>query len=501
MKKKTSALLLCGLLVAQTFLFSGCGECDHDWDDWEIEEEPTCTEKGLKVRECNECGEEQEKDIDALGHTEKDMKDVDATCEKEGSEGGVKCKVCDEILEEPEKIAKIEHSYVESITTEALCNAAGTKEFKCENCEDSYSEEYNLPIYTGTEIHEKAKTSVGEVSTFDKKGNGLSLGSAFAYTADGQFVTNYHVIEGAYSAKINVNGKSYDITSVVAYDKDIDLAIIKVTTSDTFTVLPLCQIEHATGAVIYALGSSQGFTDTFSQGIITNSRREEAGVVSIQHSASISSGNSGGPLINEYGEIIGINTWIYVGSGGVAQNLNFAVAVEEIANLTTVNYTMAQLYEAECDPYKILKEYIIAKGTYDYEDNEYYLALSSNSSGGYQYITSIYYKAEGDYFRYSYYFGNNSYYSCMFIDIDKDFSGKYEWAYIDNYQNIMVGTLTAQTYTSNSSPTVTNYQMKTSNYSTIYTMSKSMLQNQITRLKYDFTNLGFTASDFGFVNY
>jgi len=95
MKRRFSCLLLCAMLVFQMFALSACGECDHDWDDWEIEKEATCEEEGLKVRECNECGEEEEKEIKALGHIEEDMEDIAPTCDKEGSEGGIKCGLCE----------------------------------------------------------------------------------------------------------------------------------------------------------------------------------------------------------------------------------------------------------------------------------------------------------------------------------------------------------------------------------------------------------------------
>ena len=67
------------------------------------------------------------------------------------------------------------------------------------------------------------QNSVGEVTVFDQSGQQISLGTCFVYSADGKLVTNYHVIEGGYSAKIALGGKTYDVTGVLAYDKYIDL--------------------------------------------------------------------------------------------------------------------------------------------------------------------------------------------------------------------------------------------------------------------------------------
>ncbi len=498
MKRKLSAVLLSALILSQTVLLSGCGECDHDWDDWEIEKEATCTEDGLKVRECDECGEEDEKKIKATGHVETDMADVAATCEKEGSQGGKKCETCDEILEEPTSIAKLEHNYVESVSVNAACNASGTKTFTCENCNNVYDESYDLPTYTASEIHDLAKNSVCEITTYDKQGNGLSLGSGFVYTSDGQFVTNYHVIERAYSIKLSVNGKTYDVTSVVAYSKDIDLAILKVTTTDTFTSLPVCEIEHSTGSNIYALGSSQGFTDTFSQGIITNSRREENGVVHIQHSASISSGNSGGPLINEYCEVIGINTWVYIGSGGVAQNLNFAVAVSEIKNLTVVNYTVPQLYEAEFDAYTILRDYIVQNGKYDAEDNEYSFNPYYQNYKDHEYVTYIWYEASTNTFTYAF---SMDYAYTIYLQLDANFSGSYEWYYWDDYDQYMEGYVYGSTF-NNGTLSVSDYDLvSSSTYTSTLNLASTLMHSLCSRMDIDFASLGISAQDFGFVNY
>ncbi len=160
---------------------------------------------------------------------------------------------------------------------------------------------------TASEVHDKAEESVGEVVTYNQSGTELSLGSCFVYTRDGKLVTNYHVIEDAYSVKVTIDETTYGVQKVLAYDKDIDLAVLKIN-ANNLAPLELDESTQEVGKPVYAFGSSKGLTATFSQGIITYADRIMDGVHYVQHDAAISSGNSGGPLINEYGKVIGINT-------------------------------------------------------------------------------------------------------------------------------------------------------------------------------------------------
>ncbi len=539
MKRKIMSFALCCLLLVNGLLLSGCGECDHDWEDWETVTEPTCTEEGEKVRECDECGKEQDKSIKPLGHIEIDMEPVAATCTAEGAVNGTICKTCNTVLKAADVVPMLEHTYIESVAVEptcvelgtkkftcancetfytedipvvdhvytesidtpAKCDHSGTKKFDCNGCEDYYTEEYQLRTYTAQEIHEMVKNSVAHIDVYDKNGNAFALGSGFVYSEDGKFITNYHVINGATSAKLTINGKTYDVTNVVAYDKNIDLAIIQVNTTDRFTVIPLCETVHPTGSRVYTLGSSQGFTDTFAEGIISNSRRVDGNVVYIQHNADISSGNSGGPLFNEYCEIIGINTLVYTGNGGVAQNLNFSVAVEEINNLPIVNKTLAEVYEAEHDLYNALKENIIAYGEYDPEDDEYSYNLGAETISGATFGTYIAYVANEDYFLYVLEATDGVELLYTFIKFDKDFSGNYEWMYIDNYNNAMYGSLDATVFDGNNGVTVEEYVVDNVNFNELSIAVKVLLDIQVNYLTIDFESLGFSAADFGFVNY
>ncbi len=326
MKKFFAATLL---ILALVLCLSACGH-KHVWGQWQVDVAPTCEHRGMEIRLCDKCGEEQTRSLDTIECTPVPMADVPATCTKAGSTGGTHCSVCGEIFTAPTPTAMAEHTYtVESVLTSATCSKDGTKKITCAHCDAYITQNFAMEPYPATEINKQALQYVGEILVFDKNGSTLGMGTGFVYTADGKVITNHHVIDGAYAAQITINGKTYTIKKVLAADARIDLAVLSI----DGTNLPhatLCHEPMDVGSTIYAIGSSRGMTNTFSQGIITYFDRQVDGVSHIQHDASITNGNSGGPLVNAYGEVIGVNTW------GIAdsQNLNFAVFIKELENLT-----------------------------------------------------------------------------------------------------------------------------------------------------------------------
>ena len=183
-----------------------------------------------------------------------------------------------------------------------------------------------------------------------KSDEGAFLGSGFSIDTNGTIVTNYHVIEGAYSiiAKDYYN-HTYTVTQVLAYDIPKDLAVIKINASTTPAVLN--KSDYKTGDKVYTLGSSKGFIGTFADGLISNKEVDYPSLNDrsvmmkyIQTSAPISSGNSGGPLIDTKGRVIGVNTWTRTDG----QNLNFAVPVYYLDTLDyTLPITVNEFYKIE----------------------------------------------------------------------------------------------------------------------------------------------------------
>ena len=159
---------------------------------------------------------------------------------------------------------------------------------------------------------------------------GESAGSGFFIDASGTMVTNYHVIEGSASLSVQVHdGGTYNVLNVVDFDPVHDLAVLKVDyASDKY--LTLSETPAQTGEVVYAVGSALGtLTGTFTTGTISSTARTIGLIDCLQMDAAISHGNSGGPLVNAYGEVLGVNSFGY--SNG--QNLNLAIKVDYIRQL------------------------------------------------------------------------------------------------------------------------------------------------------------------------
>ena len=183
------------------------------------------------------------------------------------------------------------------------------------------------------EIYRLASEFTYEITAY--LGDGYySTGTGFSVNSDGWIVTNYHVIEGAcYIEAESLAGLIYEVTDVIAFDRDMDLAILKISHARSYALLN--KTSCSTGDRIYTLGSSKGLTGSFSDGVVAEKNRNLEGfpVTFIQISAPISPGNSGGPLLNEYGEVIGVNSRTYL----EGQNLNFAIPVRYLDDLDTAS--------------------------------------------------------------------------------------------------------------------------------------------------------------------
>jgi S1-C subfamily serine protease len=168
------------------------------------------------------------------------------------------------------------------------------------------------------------------IEVYNEQGQAFALGSGFFITGDGLAVSNYHVIEGASALKIyTTDGKTYWVSSVALQSMAKDIAVLRIKGTG-FSFLPIADSAKISGGqAIYTIGSPLGLTNTISDGIISNPSRSINGSPFIQISAPISPGSSGGALINEYGQVIGIT------SAGFndGQNLNLAIPINQIYTL------------------------------------------------------------------------------------------------------------------------------------------------------------------------
>lgn len=171
-----------------------------------------------------------------------------------------------------------------------------------------------------TDIYKKVSKSMVEITMIDDK-KAEALGSGF-FIDEGMILTNYHVIENATSIKaMDYDGNEFEVTSIYDYKKEFDLAVLGV--KGTKDALPICEDKVIAGEKVYTVGSPYGYTGTFSSGIVGMASRVVDEVDYIQITAPISRGNSGGPLLNRFGEVIGVNTLTRLD----AQNVNFSLNI------------------------------------------------------------------------------------------------------------------------------------------------------------------------------
>ena len=189
--------------------------------------------------------------------------------------------------------------------------------------------EQNSKELSSEEIYDRCSPAVFYIEMYDRAGNAISSGSGFFLEESGIAVTNYHVIEDGYSAKVTISGTEevYDVVGVYDYSEKYDWAVIQIDGSG-FSTLEIGNEDTVIGgSAVYAIGSPLGLKNTISQGLISNTHRWVDNVCYIQTSAAISSGSSGGALINKYGEVIGITSAGFT----EGQNLNLALPMSVIA--------------------------------------------------------------------------------------------------------------------------------------------------------------------------
>jgi Do/DeqQ family serine protease len=164
------------------------------------------------------------------------------------------------------------------------------------------------------------------------------VGSGFITTADGQIVTNAHVVEGADRVQVTLKDGRTFTGEVVGADSVTDIAVIKIDAQDLPTVKISDSDQIQPGEWAIAIGNPLGLDSTVTAGIISATGRtsREVGVPDkrvdfIQTDAAINPGNSGGPLLNLNGEVIGVNTAIIQG----AQGLGFAIPINTVQRISS----------------------------------------------------------------------------------------------------------------------------------------------------------------------
>lgn len=185
---------------------------------------------------------------------------------------------------------------------------------------------------TAEAVAAKAMPSVVSVNVTTDSGQGL--GSGVILDTDGDIITNYHVIDGATSISVTIDGKSYE-ASVVGSDSSSDLAVIKADLNgDSVTPIEVGDSSQLNvGSWVMTIGSPFGLDQSVSEGIVSALYRNELLQSSsgdtiytnlIQVDAAINPGNSGGALVNDQGQLVGIST-LYSSSTESFAGIGFAI--------------------------------------------------------------------------------------------------------------------------------------------------------------------------------
>lgn len=192
-----------------------------------------------------------------------------------------------------------------------------------------------------TDLYKKISPSVVRIEIHGSRDKITSLGTGFLVSRGGLVATNFHVIQGARKAIVRFNDDTTTpVLGVLAANPQHDLAVLKIDGSD-YDPLSLSISIPEIGARVYAIGNPQGLQNTFSEGLISGQRTLDD-VSFIQTTAAISSGSSGGPLLAENGEVVGITTL----SHRRGQNLNLAIptsALKEILDRAGQLMSLAQI--------------------------------------------------------------------------------------------------------------------------------------------------------------
>ena len=379
---------VCGtVIVAQTEV----AKLDHSFSEWETVSAPTCTAFGLKERAC-ECGQVEYVTVAAVEHTPVTDAAVGVTCTTAGKTEGSHCSVCGVVLVAQSTILPNGHNCSDiAILDEAFCNHDGVKRYSCSNpdCSYYYDESYSLEELDANDIHAIATQYTGVIQAFDFRGHLIREMSAFVISSDGKIVTSHYSLDCASSAVFILNGEYYDVTEVLAYSDSSFIAVLKIDATD-LPYADLCMRDPVTGETVYTVGAPDGRPGSISQGIISTAHLEAYGGTYIQHDADMTSGYCGGPLINRYGEVIGVNI-----AYRSEENLPWSAKVAEIEALDYSNPISIEEYgKITYTPTKQLNDWVFNNSTtsanntiaYVIYGNGFYYAVGYDMNGGYSFI-------------------------------------------------------------------------------------------------------------------
>lgn len=174
------------------------------------------------------------------------------------------------------------------------------------------------------DIVRKAKPAVVQIIALDSQNKPIKTGTGFFISADGNLLTNYHVISGANSILAKTpSGAMYFLKQILAFSPKADAALLSFYATDVAHLNLGSTADAVEGQRVLVIGNPEGLEGTVSDGIISAFRDSRS---MIQITAPISHGSSGSPVLDESGQVLGIATLVFK----EGQNLNFAISTETI---------------------------------------------------------------------------------------------------------------------------------------------------------------------------
>lgn len=230
------------------------------------------------------------------------------------------------------------HANSDSGTSASTSDSAPTLQINSKPESDSSNSSDNYDTadgMAGEDIYKKVNPSV--VSVISTTAEGTGSGSGVIMSKDGYIITNNHVVDGAQSVSVQLSdGTSLD-AKIIGTDEQTDLAVIKVTPTSDLTAAEFGDSDELEpGEYAYAIGSPGGvqFANTITGGRISAINRDltvnDRVMTLIQTDASINNGNSGGALINKYGQVVGITSAKLSGNAfgsATVEGMGFAIPI------------------------------------------------------------------------------------------------------------------------------------------------------------------------------
>lgn len=239
-------------------------------------------------------------------------------------------------------------------------------------------------------------TSVTSTSFFGQSYTSQAAGTGVIVSSDGYILTNKHVIEGAKTITVVLDdGTTYEKVELAAYDPLNDIAFLKIKDASDLPAATLGDSKTITvGQQVIAIGNALGqYQNSVTSGIVSGTGRsltatDASGTMSerltdmIQTDAAINSGNSGGPLVNAAGQVIGINT----ATTSAAENMGFAIPISSVKGMLKqltetgeAKRAYVGVYSIEITP-EVAKSYNlpVSEGIYVYSSSAYSAVISGS---------------------------------------------------------------------------------------------------------------------------